>query len=477
MNSDSAVQARTELLDVARRLRRAAATAASRAAALQRPVLAWAAVHIAPLDPLVVFARHSSSDRIFWTRPDERFGLVGLGRAREFTFHGSARFDNAAAAWRACAANAVGDAPHAYAAGVLALGGFAFNPDGSGGEDWRGFPAGAIVVPRVCIYTSGDENWLILAVAVDPDGASEIDALVMELDRIAGDLEGLPREVSTDSGGAVLEELPSGEVWRGSVAGAVQAAREGLLRKVVLARALRVRDVRVRATTGLASLRRDYPNCAIFAVSRAGGCFIGATPERLVRIHQGRVTTMAVAGSAPRGVSLDEDRRLGEALLKSPKDRLEHAVVVDVLRDVISEACDDVTTTPAPTLLKLSNIQHLLTPLAGRLREDVSVIELAGRLHPTPAVGGFPRERALRWLDEHEGLDRGWYAGPVGWLDGRGQGEFAVAIRSALLRGDEALLFAGCGIMADSDPDQEYAESWLKLRPILSALEIRHDGA
>jgi len=168
--------------------------------------------------------------------------------------------------------------------------------------------------------------------------------------------------------------------------------------------------------------------------------------------------------------------RAGARLLKNPKDRLEHAVVVDMLREVISEACDDVTTAVGPTLLKVANIQHLETALAGRLRERLSILELAGRLHPTPAVGGLPRDRALGWMREHEELERGWYAGPVGWIDRRGEGEFAVAIRSALMHGNRARLFAGCGIVADSDPDQEYAESWLKLRPMLSALGVNDTG-
>jgi len=145
--------------------------------------------------------------------------------------------------------------------------------------------------------------------------------------------------------------------------------------------------------------------------------------------------------------------------------------VVDALRDVLAKISTAAPSTAETVLLKLGNIQHLYTPLTAVLRGRHTVLELAGLLHPTPAVGGVPRAAALRWISDHERLDRGWYAGPVGWMDRRGNGEFAVAIRSALLQGTEALLFAGCGIVGDSDPDQEYAESWLKLRSILPALQ------
>ncbi|HET8678907.1 MAG TPA: isochorismate synthase, partial [bacterium] len=388
---------------------------------------------------------------------------------------GQSRFEDAASAWRACVADAVGDDhdPGAARAGPLALGGFGFAPDGPAGAEWNAYPAAGLAVPALTICNAGDSCRVTLALMVGPDGGAAVDDAVAHLRSIATP-PGRPDDITVDAGGVapVLEEVPSPERWRTTVERAAQAAREGLMRKVVLARALRVRGVRTGPSAALRALRADYPGCAVFAVARGDRCFLGATPERLVKIQEGRVSTAAVAGSAPRGSTPDEDHRHGEALLRSPKERLEHAVVVDVIRDVLSEACDGITPATSPTLLKVANIQHLVTPLAGRLREPLSVLELAGRLHPTPAVGGFPRDRALRWMNDHEELERGWYAGPVGWVDRHGDGEFAVAIRAALVRRDHALLFAGCGIVAESDPDQEYAESWLKFRPMLAALRL-----
>jgi isochorismate synthase EntC len=167
----------------------------------------------------------------------------------------------------------------------------------------------------------------------------------------------------------------------------------------------------------------------------------------------------------------DEDRGLSDWLLQSPKDRAEHAIVVGSIRETLSGVCSELNVAPSPTILTLSNVHHLFTPIVGRVLPGRNILDLVERLHPTPGVGGFPREPALELIRAWERLDRGWYAGPVGWLDRGGDGEFAVGIRSALLDGDEATLFSGCGIVAASNPAREYAESCWKLRPVLAALE------
>jgi isochorismate synthase len=191
----------------------------------------------------------------------------------------------------------------------------------------------------------------------------------------------------------------------------------------------------------------------------------------LVRAAGGQVQVTCLAGSTARGATPEEDAQLGAALLASAKNRHEHAVVAAMLQEALAEQCVDVAMPAAPQLLKLPNVQHLYTPATARLAAGGRLLDLVARLHPTPAVGGTPRDAALAWIRAHEGLDRGWYAAPVGWLDAAGDGEFAVALRSGLVDGATAHLFAGCGIMGDSDPAAEVAESRLKLRAMLTALE------
>jgi isochorismate synthase len=184
----------------------------------------------------------------------------------------------------------------------------------------------------------------------------------------------------------------------------------------------------------------------------------------------GLATTMALAGSFGRGSTDADDAALGNRLLSDPKERSEHAFVVEALRAGLAEVSTRVIADAEPRLRKLANLQHLLTPVHGQLAPGRTILDVVDRLHPTPAVGGSPREPALELIREREDLDRGWYAGPIGWLNRAGEGEFVVGLRSALLRSSEATLFAGCGIVAESDPAAELAESNWKLRPMLAAL-------
>jgi isochorismate synthase len=258
-----------------------------------------------------------------------------------------------------------------------------------------------------------------------------------------------------------------------SVERALAAIRSGSLQKVVLARAAHV-DARseINAVAWLVALRERFPTCTLFAVGEDDAVFLGATPERLVRVRGEIVETAAVAGTAPRGASHAADRALGEALCDSRKNGDEHEFVVRYLEAALAACCDDVRIDTEPKLLKTRTVQHLCTELRARRRigAPVSLLELVGRLHPTPAVGGAPRDAALDWLARHESVARGWFAGPVGYLQSDGDGEFAVALRSALVRGRHATAWAGAGIVARSEPKAEFTETELKLRTVLGPL-------
>jgi isochorismate synthase len=264
--------------------------------------------------------------------------------------------------------------------------------------------------------------------------------------------------------------IPPAE-WKALVADATATIKAGAFEKVVLAREVRARPTGpIRVDAVLAGLRESYPTCAVFAFQSGDGWFVGATPERLVRLRDGLVEVSSLAGTSRRGATPEEDERIGAELLADPKNRHEHAVVARILLAALEGAVEGIDAPEEPGLLKVRNVQHLYTPIRGRLALGASLLGIVERLHPTPAVGGNPRSTALEFIREREGLDRGWYAAPVGWIDWNGEGELVVGLRSALLRGDEATLFAGCGIMVDSRPESEWAESVLKLRPILGAL-------
>ena len=205
-------------------------------------------------------------------------------------------------------------------------------------------------------------------------------------------------------------------------------------------------------------------------MQRENHFFVGATPEQLVQAQDGQIRTMALAGSAARGASEEEDVQLGMELLESEKNNAEHALVVAMVHEALMTHCTEVHVAAGPHLLKLKNVQHLQTPIIGELIPGRCILDVMANLHPTPAVGGFPRQAALEAIRSTEQLDRGWYAGPLGWIGVSGHGEFAVALRSGLINDSKATLFAGCGIVANSDPQSEYAESCLKLQVMLRGL-------
>jgi isochorismate synthase len=278
-----------------------------------------------------------------------------------------------------------------------------------------------------------------------------------------------------------LSERPSAEDYRQAVADAVARIRGGSLRKVVLARTVEVHAGRPLDPRRLAHrLRAVDPAAYTFVVPLSGGAtaaprrrssFVGASPELLLSRRGRDVRSNPLAGSAPRSGDPGEDRANAAALSDSSKDREEHAIVVDAVAESLRPVCTELTWDPEPVLRETPNVWHLSTRFRGVLRDPApTALDLVAALHPTPAVGGTPRDGALAAIDELEPFDRGRYAGPVGWMDASGDGEWAIALRCARLEDEEATLFAGAGIVASSDPDSEVDETERKFRAFLDAL-------
>ena len=451
-----------ELAEVARR----------RARILGRPILVSVTTELRQRDPLALFARGVgvTHNRIFWSRPADGLAVAGLGAAWSYAATGTNRFVEAAASWRNLLTDAAIFAdPKLPFSGPMAAAGFAFDPLRSSSGQWDGFADGLLLLPRLTLATDGERTSLTVNGLVGPKTSSI--ALHLSAARRLRDLLGRPWHPPRIGAGLQLEDaLPPG-AWRAMVADAITELRAGRLEKVVLAR-----EVRAQAPTPfdpaatLDALRHDYPETFVFAIARGGRTFLGASPERLVSLHDRHVAASALAGSAPRGSNPADDAALGHELLTSAKDRAEHAVVVRMIHQALTTICSEVVAPDEPTLMRLRNVQHLFTPVRAYTAASTTILDLVEQLHPTPALGGQPREHAMAWIRAREGLDRGWYGAPVGWIDAQGQGEFAVAIRSALVGYREASLFAGAGIVAASDPEREERETRIKLRAMLGAL-------
>ncbi len=261
------------------------------------------------------------------------------------------------------------------------------------------------------------------------------------------------------------------EHFEEAVARAVSRIADGEFQKIVLAREVQVHAPAVydpAAVVGV--LREAFPSCFTYCVGRGGAAFLGATPELLVRRDGLRAGTLALAGSTRRSADPAVDDHLGEQLMRSAKDREEQAIVSRRIERSLAPHSVWVTTAPEPVVVRVANIQHLATPIRAQLAAPVSAVELAGALHPTPAVGGEPLEVAGPLIPALEGLDRGWYAAPVGWTDTSEDGEFCVALRCALVVGSVARCYAGVGVVRDSDPAAELAETEIKLQAMLPVL-------
>lgn len=459
--------------------------AASQAVRLDRGVLVSFSQPVEFCNPLrvfIAFRQLAMGESFFWEQPKEQRALVGVGAAATIKVDGPTRFSTATEQWRVLQQDAViacapGMMPH-DTGGPVFFGGFAFDPLNPHTPLWEGFPDGLLVLPALAFHCNQEGAALTInrIVKATDDAEFLVREMIAAMSRVQAEVERVipePRQAMSSGREQLFEQdlLPR-VAWEAQVADAVKMIRGGAYEKVVLARGVRVINAAkafdIDAT--LCRLRMNYPGAYVFAIQRGERYFIGATPERLICSQDGQLQTIALAGSAPRGATVEEDQRLGEELLRSEKNQGEHNIVVATIRDALATLCSKVQVAETPHLLKLKNIQHLETPIVGELLPGRCVLEAIDDLHPTPAVGGFPRLPTLAAIRENEQLDRGWYAGPIGWIGASGNGEFAVALRSALVNGNEATLFAGCGIVADSNPESEYAESCLKLQVMLRGL-------
>jgi len=421
-------------------------------------------------------------ERLYWEQPAEHKAFVGAEIAQVIETHGADRFHEAAECWSTLQANAIVANMDLESAnnGLRLLGGFAFDPERPGTELWKGFGDGLLILPHLLYALHEGHATLSLNVLVKASDSEEhlTQTSMRQLLQIEQALQHLAPDETEEETTAVdtfsMQDLMPAEAWKTLIDKAVRMIQHNDYQKIVLARGVQVthNEQHFDIAESLHRLRKSYPGAYVFAFQRGDCTFIGATPERLLQAKDGRVQTMALAGSAPRGATPEEDTQLGIELVHSAKNIEEHAIVVNMVREALERHSEKVWVAAAPQLLRLKNIQHLETPIIGQLSQGDSALEVIKDLHPTPAVGGFPREAALETIRAIEGLDRGWYAGPVGWLDASGNGEFAVALRSALVEKEHATLFAGCGIVADSQPESEYAESCLKLKVMLRGLGI-----
>ena len=405
-------------------------------------------------DPGDLIARLPGPGALAWVRRGE--GLVGFGTAARITLPaGHDRFLTGEKWLRELFDSAdVADDVAAPGTGPVAFGSFTFDPTSDGS---------VLVIPRVVLGRTDGAGWLTtIGTTARPAPAAV---------RVLADLQ-VPLPPVMPTGVRWADGSLTTPQWERAVAMALAAIGSGSLSKVVLAmdlHATAAADIDARVL--LSRLAGRYPDCYTFACEG----LVGATPELLIRRTGTQLHSLVLAGTTPRGGTPQADRALGAKLLASSKDRDEHQYVVADVRAALQPLCADLRVEAQPSLLRLANVQHLATRVDGRLAPGEaashSALGLAAALHPTAAICGTPAEAAMELIRELEGMDRGRYSGPVGWVDGSGNGEWGIALRCGLLTGRNARLFAGCGIVAGSDPPTEVAEAQAKFWPMRYAIE------
>ena len=433
--------------------------------------ISLATPELAGLEPRAL-TRHG----IYWARPGGGEMRFGLGRAASLeasAHHGVPGLERDFAAlctrWRADDVDTLGLPARAFVA-------IPFTPGGECQLGWTSTVKGRLVVPALTLERRASRCGLTFSHRFTADG--DVDAVRARWRGLLGDLfDALGDEgMAAGQAGSLIrvDTVPDDAAWLGRVERALAAIREGCFDKVVLAR--RIRVVAAGRFEPMALLRRlasRHPACVHFAVAGRAGSLVGVSPERLLALHGNKLVTDAVAGTVERHHDAERDRRLAEALMGSGKARHEQRLVVDDAVRALKPLCTSLNTPAEPQVKRLPRVQHLWSPVHGRIRDGVSALRVATALHPTPAVGGAPRDAALAWLRQQEPEPRGWYSGALGWLDAEG-GELSVILRCAVLRERQADLYAGAGIVAGSDPQAELAETEWKFRTILDVLGRAH---
>jgi len=447
-----------------------------------QPAYATFSFALDAIDPLAYLEMCWDEDlfQYYWEQPTNEFAIAAGGTVEEISGSGSQRFNEVSNHIHSIRESTAeySSVPHPHS-GTMFLGGFSF-ADELSGDLWEDFKPASFTIPKWTLIKDGKFNLATLAVKCSSFDTPESlhNYLIDTFEGIRNTCRVETRPNGQHKTSATSDNIPlpknsnnEYQQWTSAVERATTLIGENNFEKIVLARKVSVSNSNPVATEVINKLRNQYTNCYSFLIHNKGKTFLGSSPERLGSFRNQLLLTEALAGSIQRGQTATEDTVLEQNLSESSKNQDEHNFVIKDIEQRLQPFTTEVHRSDHPEVKKLLNVQHLYTPIRAQLNQAAEVLEVIGELHPTPAVGGYPWEQAAPYLKELEHFDRGWYASPIGWMNSKGMGEFAVGIRSGLLTKHKAHFFAGCGIVADSDPATEWEETNLKLKPMLSALQ------
>lgn len=447
-----------------------------------KPQLVSVSLPIQPIDALAVLEWLGTENdfKYYWERPTDDLQISASSSVKDLRAHGPRRFELISSLKKNILDNAHHFSFESHSlAGIHFLGGFSFH-DEDLKDEWAKFGAAHFVVPRWSYIRDGKFGLVTVNAEILP--SQEKESFIQFLkDRLAVVTQRLHkylyhRHESDEVTISTECEKSQKSRWNAMIGQAREEIAAGEYKKIVLARRQEVTLSRkIEPTHIVNALRQSHAGSFTFFIQfDDSAAFVGSTPERLFSTYGNILLSEALAGTIQRGKTASEDAFLERELLNSDKDREEHNVVVEAVEEALRPFTKSIEVPENPETRRLPNVFHLYSPIKARLKDNPDIIEIIRKLHPTPAVGGHPREETVHRIRQFEDFERGWYASPIGWMSSTGRAEFSVAIRSSLITETSAYLYAGCGIVGASDPEKEWKETEMKLLPIRRTLETMH---
>ena len=427
-------------------------------------------MNIHPLSVYHFYHELGFTERFYWSNQENSLILTGIGTLVPFHHSTEEQYSAIEKEWKRFGEQVYIEQDNCFGTGPLALGGFSFFDTYKNDQDWKEFGTSHFYVPKLMVTVTNEGTFITSNYEINDQ--TSLEDLLLQYKEYDDYLErfGMKQPSFTQSECINKDEFEPNK-WIQSVKKAIQQMKDEKLEKVVLNRTLNASfSSEINSSNVIYELEATRNVNYIISYQLKDTVFISATPERLISKKENTVSSMCLAGSAAKGNSKEENIDAANWLLNSKKNNDEHAFVVNYIRETLKQYCDELLIPSSPRIMATKSLLHLFTPVEGKLLNHVSIFGLIKSMHPTPALGGFPKDAACNLIRELEPVDRGWYGAPIGWIDLNGNGDFAVGIRSALVKGDKARLYAGCGVVQDSKPEEEFFETGVKFLPMLNAL-------
>lgn len=427
-------------------------------------------MNIHPLSVYHFYKELDFTERFYWSNQENSLILTGIGSLVPFHHSTEEQYSAIEKEWKRFRDEVYVEQENCFGTGPLALGGFSFFDTYKSEQDWKEFGTAHFFVPNLMLTVTKEGTYVTTNYEITED--TDLDELLVKYKEYDEYLEnfGMKQPSFTQSECISQNEFETDE-WVKNVKYVIDKMKNSNLEKVVLNRTLNATfSSEIDSSKVIYELEVTRNVNFIISYQLNDSVFISATPERLISKKEQIITSMCLAGSAAKGKSVEENKEAANWLLNSQKNKGEHEFVVNYIRGTLRLFCEDLSIPTSPRIMATKSLLHLYTPVEGKVLNHITLFKLIQSLHPTPALGGFPTDEACKLIRDLEPIDRGWYGAPIGWFDLNGNGDFAVGIRSALIKKQKARLYAGCGVVEDSKPEEEFFETGVKFIPMLNAL-------